>query len=159
MYIQTYQTIKNPCLFDINKICSDYITNHIKKYGLIGIKYYFKVIFNHNQVTNTYFISTASFFSEITNNAIDHLSIHFLETEFYGNDLRINLEDSLQHYIGKILKNGHTFSHINKMNISTINDRPYMTYEYYIHQPMPYIQRRINIIVAKNHPFEVNSFK
>ena len=51
------------------------------------------LIFNENQRTNIYFISTSSFFSKVTNNAINNSSIHFLETEFYGNDLRINLED------------------------------------------------------------------
>ena len=35
------------------------------------------------------------------------------------------------------------------MNISTINDTQYMTYEHYVHQPMPSIQSRININVAK----------
>ena len=34
MYIQTNRTIKNPCLFDINKIYNNYIFNHNKKYDL-----------------------------------------------------------------------------------------------------------------------------
>ena len=97
MYIRTNHTNKNPCLSDINKICYDYIINYNKKYDLFSIKYCFKTLFNQNQLTNTRFISTPSYFSKITNN------IHFLETEFYDNDLRINLEDSLRHYINQFL--------------------------------------------------------
>ena len=108
------------------------------------LKYYFKLIFNHNQITKTYFISTPSFFSKITNN------FHFLETELYGNDLRMNLKDSLHQYDHKFLEKGYKFSDNDEMNISTINVTQYITYEYYIHQPMLSIQRRINIILAKN---------
>ena len=129
MYIQTNNTIKNPCLFDINKNYNDYITSHNKKFDLFSIKYHFELIFNHNQITNTCFISTPSFFSKITNNANYNSSIHFLETQFSGNDLRINLEGSLHHFINKFLEKEYTFSHIDEMNISTNNDTQYMTSE------------------------------
>ena len=149
MYIQTNHTIKNPCLFDLNNIFNNNRINHNKKYDFFSIKYYFKLNFNYNQITKLYFITTSSFFPKITNKAIKNISIHFLETEFYDNDLRINLEDSLHHYFDEFPENGYIFSHIDEMNISTINDTQYMTYEYYIHPPMPSIQRRLNIILAK----------
>ena len=41
MFIQTNHTIKNPCLFDINKICDNDRYNHNEKYDLFSIKYYF----------------------------------------------------------------------------------------------------------------------
>ena len=75
-----------------------------KRYDLFSIKYYFVLIFNRNHITNTCFISTSSFFSKIANNAINKITIHFLETQFYGNDLRINLEDSLHHHIDQFLE-------------------------------------------------------
>ena len=156
MYIQTKNAIQNPCLFDINKICNNNGYYHNKKYYLFGIKYYFKIIFNQNQTTNTYFISTPSLFSKITNNAMNNLSIQFLETNFHGNDLRINLEDSLHHYINPFLEKRYTFSHIDEMNISTINNIHYMTHEYYIYQPIPYVQRRIIIILDK-YPSPISS--
>ena len=109
MYIQTKNTIENPCLLDINKICIDYITNHNKKYDLFSTKFSFKLIFNHSQITNTFFISTSSFFSKITNNKINNLSNHFLETESYRNDLQINLKDSLDRYIDKFLEKDTIF--------------------------------------------------
>ena len=103
-----------------------------------------KLVFNQNQTTNTDFISTPPFYSKITNN------LHFLETEFYSIDLRINLECSLHHYIDQFVENGYLFSHIDEMNISTINDTQSMTHLYNIHEPMPPIQRRKNIILAEN---------
>ena len=36
------------------------------------------------------------------------------------------------------------------MNITTINDKRNMTYEYYIKQPMHAVEIRLNVIVAKN---------
>ena len=36
------------------------------------------------------------------------------------------------------------------MNISTINDTEYRTYENNIHKPMPYTPRQTSIILAKN---------
>ena len=41
MYIQTNHTIKNPFLFDTNKIYNDDITNHNKKYDLFSVKILF----------------------------------------------------------------------------------------------------------------------
>ena len=108
-------------------------------------------------MTNTYFISTPSFVSKNTNNAINNLSIHFLETEFYRNDLRVNLEDSLHQYINQFLEKEYIFSHIDEMNISTINDKRYMTYDHYIKSPMPAFEFKLNIILAGN-PNLINSF-
>ena len=54
MYNKTNHTIKSPCLFDVNKTCTDYVTNQNEKYDLFHIKYYFKLIFNYNQITNIY---------------------------------------------------------------------------------------------------------
>ena len=39
------------------------------------------------------------------------------------------------------------------MNISTFKITQYMTHENFVHQPTPYVQRRINKILAKYpHP-------
>ena len=42
------------------------------------------------------------------------------------------------------------------MNISTINGKRYMTSDYYIQYPMPAIELKFNIILAKN-PHFINS--
>ena len=150
MYIRTNNTIEKPCLFDINKICNDYITNQNKKFDLFSIKNYLKLILNHNQTTNTFSISTSSFFFKITINEINNLSNHFLVTEFYRNDLRIILEYSLHRFIDKFLDKGYTFSHIDEMNISAISDKMYMTYEYYLNHPKSMLEWKLNLIPARN---------
>ena len=47
-------------------------------------------------------------------------------------------------------------SHISKMKIRTISNMSYMNYKYYLKQPMQMIERRINMITAKN-PQLINS--
>ena len=42
MYIQTNHTIKNLYLFDINKVCNDYITNHNKKNDFLVLNIFLK---------------------------------------------------------------------------------------------------------------------
>ena len=36
------------------------------------------------------------------------------------------------------------------MNITIINDKMYMTHEYYIQHPMPMVEKRLNMVIAKN---------
>ena len=45
---------------------------------------------------------------------------------------------------------GHLFSHIHKMKIKTISNISYLNYKYYLKQPIQMIERRFNIIIAKN---------
>ena len=36
------------------------------------------------------------------------------------------------------------------MNITTVNDRTYMTYDNYIKHPMPTVELKLNMIISKN---------
>ena len=45
---------------------------------------------------------------------------------------------------------GRKFSHISEMNITFITDLRNMTYEYYLTQPKPMVEWRLNAILAKN---------
>ena len=132
-YPLTKHTIKNPSFFDIDEISNDYITNHNKKYYLFLIKSNFKLIFNN-----------------------DCSKPFYIETDFYHNTMFINLKRYLLYPIESFIEKGHEFSHIDDMNISTINDKMYMTYDYYIQHPMPAIEMKLNIILAKN-PNPINS--
>ena len=42
------------------------------------------------------------------------------------------------------------------MNILIVNDRMHMTYDSYINNPMPAVERRLNFIIARN-PHLINS--
>ena len=54
-------------------------------------------------------------------------------------------------------KQGYKFSHISKMHIITNNLEKDMTYFMYINNPMPMVERKININIARNL-YLVNAF-
>ena len=120
-------TIKNPNFFVIDKISNDYITNHKRKYFIFLIKCDFKIIFNND-------------FSK---------SIH-IETESYHNTTFLNLKKFLLNHIDDFIEKRQIFSHIDVMNITTVNGEMYMSYKYYIQHPMPMVGRRLNMLIAKN---------
>ena len=36
------------------------------------------------------------------------------------------------------------------MNVTTVNDKLYMSYDYYIKHPMPAVELKLNMIIRKN---------
>ena len=87
-------------------------------------------------------------FKLIFNN--DFLKPIHIETDFYNITSPINLKRYLLFQIDNFIEKGHEFSHIDEMNISTVNDKMYMTYDYYILHPMPSLELRLNMIISKN---------
>ena len=57
----------------------------------------------------------------------------------------------LIYYIDNFIDKGHEFSHFDEMNIRTVNDKMYMTYDDYIKHPMPAVELKLNMILSKNH--------
>ena len=45
---------------------------------------------------------------------------------------------------------GHEFFHIDEMNFTFVNDKKYMTYDYYIKHPMSAVELKLNLIISKN---------
>ena len=120
-------TIKNPNFFVIDKICKDYITNHNEKYSIFLIIYDFKLIFNNDSSK----------------------SIH-IQTDFYHNTSFMNLKRFLIQHIDNFIEKGQIFSHIDEMNFTTVNDKMYMAYKYYIQHPMPMVERHLKMVIGKN---------
>ena len=58
----------------------------------------------------------------------------------------MNLRIFLIHHIENFIDKGHLFSHIDEMNITTINVEMYITYQYYIQNPMPAVELKIHIL-------------
>ena len=48
------------------------------------------------------------------------------------------------------MEKGPDFSYIDEMNISTVNDKIYMTYDYYIKPPMLAVELKLNMIITTN---------
>ena len=62
----------------------------------------------------------------------------------------INLKRYLLYRIEDFIEKGYIFSHIDEMNISTVNAKTYKTYNNYIKHPMSAVELKINMIIAKN---------
>ena len=96
--------IGDPIFFDIDKISNDYITNHKEKFCLFLIKCDLKLIFNN-----------------------DFSKSNDIETDFYHNNSLINLKRFLLYHIDDFIEKGQIFCPIDEMNITTINDKKYMS--------------------------------
>ena len=64
----------------------------------------------------------------------------------------INLKRYLLNHIEDFIDQGYVFSHIDEMNISTVDATMYMTYDNYIKHPMPAIEIKLNFILTKKVP-------
>ena len=62
----------------------------------------------------------------------------------------MNLKRFLLYHNAVFIEKGQNFSHIDEMNITTVNDKMYMSYKYYIQHPMPMVERRLNMVIAKS---------
>ena len=118
-------TIKSPNLFVIDKTFYEYITDHNKKYNLFLAKCDFKLIFNN-----------------------DLSKPILIETDFYHNT-GFNLRRFLLNKIDIFIEKRYILSHIDEMNITTINDKTFMTYKYYITCPMPAVELKLNMTISK----------
>ena len=124
-------TIKNPNFFVIDKISNYYIANHKKK-NLFLFQCDSKIIFH-----------------------TDFLKPIPIETDFYHNTSLINLKRCLFYEIDNFIEKGYKFSHIDEMNITTINDKMFMAYDYYVTRPRPAVEIKLNMIISKNpHPIK-----
>ena len=65
--------------------------------------------------------------------------------------LRENLEKYLKNQFSVYKRRGLEFSHILEMNFSFVTNLNHMTYEHYIEQPMPIVERLINKKLYKNY--------
>ena len=118
-------------LDEIDKILSDYISHHNKKFYFYFFNCEFQIEFDKNFTAN----------KEIK--------------YFYNTDIN-NIKSYLLYYIDSCKSGGYKFSNINHLTIDKISCMCNMTYEHYIIQPMEAIELKLNMIIAKN-PQLVNS--
>ena len=59
----------------------------------------------------------------------------------------------LFYHFDDFVDKGYEFFHIDEMNIVTVNDKLYMTDDYYIKHPMPAVELKKNMIISKNPQF------
>ena len=120
-FIYVRDIFNNVNIDNFDKIFNDHITNHNKKFDFYYINCEFQIESN-NRLLN-------------------------IEINFHHNTDYINLKSYLYFY---------TESHgirnfiITKMIINTTSCICNMTYRYYLSNPMPMLERRMNYIISKN---------
>ena len=127
----TKYTINNVNIDEFDKIFTYYITTHNKKFDFYYIDCEFGIRFDNNY--------TAS-----------------IEISYHYNTDYINIKSYLLFCIDSCESGGLKFCKINHMIINTISCMCNMSYKYYINHPMSILERRINMIIAKN-PQLINS--
>ena len=126
----TKYIINNINIDEFAKIFNYYITTHNKKFDFYYIDCEFGIQIDNNYTAN-------------------------IETKYHYNMDYINIKNYL-FYIDSCESGGYKFNNIIHMNINTISYKCNMSYRHYINQPMPAVERRINMIIAKN-PQLINS--
>ena len=103
-------------------------------------------ISSHNKEFDFYYINCES--EIVTNNYSTNI-----ENTFHHDTDYINIQSYLFFYTES---KGIKFFYISHMNLITISCLCEMSYKYYINHPMSMLERRINMIIAKN-PQLINS--
>ena len=123
-------SINNPNLNDIDKIINNYVTSYNKKFDISSIKCDFYLVF------------------------IDDFKIH-IETQYVHNkDDLTKIKTELLSWIEHLKFEGYSFCHINEMIIKSLTDKHWMTYNTYIQQTMPMVERRFNYVFDK-YPYRI----
>ena len=116
--------INNVTLDEVDKLLSDYISTHNKKFDLVLIKCEF-IITLDNFTTN-------------------------IETNYVHNEESDKIKYDFLYYIVCMKLKGYNFCNINQMIINTLNDRCNMTFNYYTFTSSNILATKINKIIAKN---------
>ena len=113
-------------LDDVDKILSDYVTLHDKKFNFHLVICEFVLEFDNNFKTNT-------------------------QTNYcYNMDDITKIKIYLDNWIDCFKSRGYKNYNINEMSIKSLSDRCNMTYKYYMNQPSQSVELRINMVIAKN---------
>ena len=123
--LYTKYIINNVIIDDFDKIFNYFISTHNKKIDFYYIDFEFEILFENNYTAN-------------------------IEINYHYNTDYINIKSYLLFYIDSCEINGYKFDNINHMTIKTITCKCNMSYKHYINQPMSMLERRINMIIAKN---------
>ena len=85
------------------------------------------------------------------NDENDKRTFYIIETVFYHNTMLNILKRYFLYHIDNFIEKGYMFSHIDEINILTVDDKMCMLYDIYIKHPMQAIELKINMIIAEIH--------
>ena len=118
-------TINNTDFDGFDKTLNEYVSYHNRKFTSYILKLTCELKFNNS------FIQT-------------------LETNYHSNSALNNMKSYLLSFIDSFTTRGHEFRKINHITIYTMNHRCDITSGYYMKQPMHFLERRLNMLIAKN---------
>ena len=124
-FIYDNYSINNPNLNDIDNIINNYVTSYNKKFDIYSIKCDFYLVFN------------------------DEFKIHIETYYVHNKDDLSKIKTELLSWIEHLKFEGYSFCHINEMIIKSITDKHWITYNTYMQQPMPMVERRMNYVFHK----------
>ena len=107
-----------------------------------------------NKILNDYISSHSKNF-DFFNCKFNTFKANIKTKYFYNTDI-LNINLHLSYSIDCFKSRGHKFYNINQLTINIISDRCNMSYEIYINNPMPMVERRLNLNFARN-PELINS--
>ena len=88
----------------------------------------------------------ADFKMEFDTDLDDHITTDFT----LNNNSRINPQQHMLDWINSFIPKGNKFSHLTEKNIKTVNDKLYITNDYYFSQPMQAVEMKLNMIITQN---------
>ena len=124
-FIYDNYCINNPNLNDFDKIINNYVTSYKKKFNINSIKCDFYLVFNND------------------------FKIHIETYYVHNKDDLTKIKTELLSWIEHLKFEGYSFCYINEMIIKTITDKHWMTYNSYMQQPMPMVERRFKYVFRK----------
>ena len=122
---------KNVSLNEFDKILTNYVSTHNKKFD--------------------FYIIYCDCLIEFDNNFITNVATHYI----YNTDIT-NLYEYFLHELNFHQARGYNVSNINQMAIKTIKDKCNMSYKHYMDKPMSMCERKINMNFARI-PHLINS--
>ena len=115
-------SVNNPDLNDIDKIFNNFVCSYNKKFDIYSIKCDFYLVFNND------------------------FKIHIETCYVHNKDDLTKIKTQLLSWIEHLKFEGYSFCHINEMIIKTLTDKHWMTYNSYMQQPMPMVERRFKYV-------------
>ena len=129
-YVRKEHTIGNLEFFDIDEKFYDCITNHNKKKDFNLVKSDFEIAFDKEVYTH-------------------------VKSEVLYNNNQFHLKRFSLNWIEYFCASGRRFSQMCEIKVTTLVNKRWMNYKYYIKQPMQMVEIILNMILSKN-PYLLN---
>ena len=96
-------------------------------------------------IKNSIYSIKCDFYLVFDNDFKIHIETHYV----HNKDDLTKIKTELLYWIENLKFEGYSFCHFNEMIIKTITDKHWITYNTYMQQPMPMVERRFNYVFHK----------